>query len=87
MKLQLSENTAIANLRHYPDEVVEKLKRLLTAGAQVQPDPHRQGFYDLDNGSQTYFIHVAPSGKVWLLGSWRKDGNTSFPEKLEPTRA
>ena len=87
MKLQVSENTVINNLRDYPEDVVERLRSALTTGTQVQPDPHRKDFYDLNSGSQTFYIHVAPTGKVWLLGSWRKNDPTAAPERLEPSLA
>lgn len=61
----------IENLRHYPAELVEQLHRLLTQGAEAQPDRRRKGFYDLDSGTRVFFIHISPvSGNVMLLASW-----------------
>jgi streptogramin lyase len=78
MTLKL-DNSRIANLRNYPAEVVEKLRALLQAGASVYPDPRRQDFYDVENGSRMFYIHVAPNGGVWLLASWQKPASVPYP--------
>ena len=72
MTLLLDGTTQICNTRNYSVEVVEKLRALLQTGAPADPDPHRAGFYDVHNGSRTFYIHVSPRGKVWLLASWLK---------------
>ena len=72
MVLRLNGDVTIENLRHYPLETVEKLRTLLTAGAQAIPDSHRQNFYDVENGERMYYLHVSPRGKVWLLATWLK---------------
>jgi len=72
MTLVMKRNTQIDNLRNYPTEVVEKLRALLQTGANAYPDPHRQNFYDVENGSRMFYIHLAPNGRVWLLASWLK---------------
>ncbi len=74
MILRLGKDPIIDNLRHYPTETVEKLRSLLTEGAVACPDPRRKQFYDVQNGSQIFYIHIAPSGKVLLLASWLKPG-------------
>jgi len=73
MVLRVRENPRIDNLRNYPADIVEKLRALLVAGAQVYPDPHRREFYDVANGSRMFYIHVSPTGKVWLLATWLKE--------------
>lgn len=73
MVLRLNGNLNIENLRGYPAETVEKVRSLLMAGALAHADPHRDNFYELENGSQVYYIHVSPrGGKVLLLGTWLK---------------
>lgn len=73
MTLKLNGDHEIENLRHYPAGTVEKLNTLLAVGAFAIPDPHRKGFYDVQNGESMYYIHVCPSGKILLLATWRKD--------------
>ncbi len=73
MVLQMNANPGIENFRHYPDEVVQKLRGILARGANAYPDPHRKNFFDVENGSRMFFIHVAPTGRVWLLASWLKE--------------
>ncbi len=70
MRLRLETTPVIDNLRKYPVGTVEKLRGLLTAGAEARPDPHRKNFYDVDNGFEMFYIHIAPSGKVLLLAKW-----------------
>ena len=72
MILRLNGSTRIDNLRNYPSEIVEKLRALLSAGAVAYPDPRRDAFYDVENGSRMFYVHLRPSGKVWLLASWQK---------------
>lgn len=72
MILRLNGETRIDNLRNYPAEVVEKLRALLSAGANAEPDPHRENFYDITNGVRKFYIHLSPRGSVWLLSSWLK---------------
>ncbi len=74
MVLQLKDKPAIDNLRNYPEETVEKLRLLLAAGALAHADPHRQNFYELENGSRIFYVLVTPdTHKVVLLATWRKD--------------
>ncbi len=73
MVLQLNSNLTIDNLRNYPTETVDTLRALLAAGALAHADPHRENFYELENGSRIFYIHVAPrSSKVLLLATWSK---------------
>ena len=72
MVLRLMEDPTIDNLRNYPADIVEKLRALLVAGAEAYPDPRRKQFYDLQNGSRVFYIHLSPTGKVWLLATWLK---------------
>ncbi len=74
MILRLNGNPTIENLRNYPAELVDKLGALLAAGVQAHADPRRKNFYDVENGSRVFFIHVSPiSGKVMLLATWFED--------------
>jgi len=73
MLLHLSDNPRIDNLRNYPADVVEKLRELLAAGAKAYPDPRRKEFYDVENGARMFYIHLSPSGRVWLLATWLKE--------------
>ncbi len=81
MILRLNGNTRIEDLRNHPAEVIEKLRGLLAAGAQACPDPHRKDFYDVENGSRWFYIHLAPTGNIWLLATWLKQREEiSLPE-------
>jgi hypothetical protein len=73
MTLKLNGHHEIENLRHYPAATVEKLNNLLAVGASAIPDPHRKGFYDVQNGESVYYIHVCPSGRILFLATWYKD--------------
>jgi streptogramin lyase len=73
MILKLNGNTGIDNLRNYPADIVAKLRALLAAGARAYPDPKRKEFYDVENGSRMFYIHISTTGSVWLLASWIKN--------------
>jgi len=74
MVLQLNQPPSIENLRNHPPEMVERLRELLTAGAPARPDPHRKNFYEVEDGSRVFYIHISPlNGKVLLLAAWGGD--------------
>jgi hypothetical protein len=86
MKLRLEKEPIIDNVRNHPAEMVEKLRTLLVAGAPANPDPHRRNFYEVENCSKVYYIHLSPlSGKVMFLAAWDKDEyQEPVHEKLSP---
>ena len=74
MVLRLSEQPKIENLRNYPAEMVEKLRKLLASGAPAKLDAHRKDFYEVENCSRVFYVHVSPvNGTVMLLAIWEKD--------------
>ena len=61
----------IEDLRNHPAEMVATLRKFLAGGAKVAPDPKREGFYEVESGALSYYIHVSPvSGKILLLATW-----------------
>ena len=74
MLLRLTQNAQIEDLRKHPVAMIDKLRWLLVSGAEARPDPRRSGFYEVENHSQVFYIHISPvTGKVWLLAIWPKD--------------
>ena len=74
MVLRLNEQPKIENLRNYPAEMVEKLRELLASGAPAKLDAHRKDFYEVENCSQVFYVHVSPlNHTVMLLAIWDKD--------------
>jgi hypothetical protein len=74
MVLRFDGKLKVENLGNCPAETLEELRALLAAGAPSRPDPRRQNFYEVANGSREFFIYVSPStGKVALLASWLKE--------------
>lgn len=86
MKLRLEEEPIIDNLRNHPAEMVEKLRALLVTGAPAIPDPHRKNFYEVENCSKVYYIHLSPlNGKVMFLATWdKKDCEETISEDISP---
>jgi hypothetical protein len=72
MLLRLDYKPIIDNPRKCPPEAVEELRRLLAQGAPAIPDPHRKGFYDVEDGERVFYVHLAPNRNVWLLATWLK---------------
>jgi hypothetical protein len=78
----------IENLRNYPTEVVDELRRLLASDAPARPDPHRADFYELDGPTRVFYVHVsAVIGSVLLLGIWPREGAASDTKTREKSRA
>lgn len=74
MVLRVDTEPVIEDLRHHSAETVDKLRQLLASGAPATPDPRREHFFEVENGSRVYYIHISPvSGKVMLLATWLKE--------------
>ena len=64
----------IEDLRSHGLEAVMTLKRVLTCGAKVSPDPKRAGFYEVESRSTVYYIYAPRlNGKVTLLATWPRE--------------
>ena len=73
MLLRLNGDPKIEDLRNHPLECVERLRKLLRAGAPARPDPRRRDFYEVDDFGRVFYIHITPRGRVLLLAIWLKD--------------
>lgn len=74
MVMRLKNEPTIEDLGNHPREAVTILRQLLAGGARVQPDPKRADFYELEHGSDVYYIHISPvTGHILLLATWTKD--------------
>jgi hypothetical protein len=75
MVMRLEHEVNIENPRHHSLERVDTLRRLLAGGARVECDPKRPDFYEVESGSDIYYIHISPvTGNILLLAAWPKDG-------------
>jgi hypothetical protein len=64
----------IEDLRNHGLEAVMTLKRVLSCGAKVTPDPKRAGFYEVESRSTVYYIYAPRlNGKVTLLATWPRE--------------
>ncbi len=76
--MRLTRQPEIEDLRNHSAETVEKLRQLLASGAPAKPDPRRANFYEVQNHSRVFYVHISPSnGKVLLLATWLKDGEVA----------
>jgi hypothetical protein len=74
MVMQLEHERNIEDLGKHTTESVDRLRQLLAGGAQVYPDPKRPDFYEVESGSDVYYIHISPvTGKIFLLATWKAD--------------
>jgi hypothetical protein len=86
MILWLNTNVRLEDLRDHPPEAVEKLRALLAVGIEARVDPRRKDFYELEDGSQVFYIHVCPNGKVLLLAIWQRENKPASPRfHAQPT--
>jgi hypothetical protein len=78
----MESQICIENPRNHPAETVNALRNLLSGGTQVTPDPKRPNFYEVEDDSIVYYIHVFPtSGKVLLLATWPSESMLARMEK------
>ncbi|HXT86764.1 MAG TPA: hypothetical protein VN745_07060 [Verrucomicrobiae bacterium] len=78
MVMKLENELLIEDPRNHSRECVETLRRLLAGGARVEADPKRSDFYEVESGSDVYYIHISPvSGKILLLATWAKESAPS----------
>jgi hypothetical protein len=74
MATSIERDIHIENPRNHPAKTVNALRTLLARGTEVTPDPKRANFYEVEDDSVVYYIHVFPSsGKVLLLATWDCD--------------
>ena len=60
--------------RNHSLETQERLRRLLDSRASARPDPKRPNFFEIEDYTQVFYIHVAKaSGKVTLLAVWDRE--------------
>ena len=72
MRMNFGEVLEIKDLGNHPAVTLISLGILLAGTVDVRPDPKRKNFYDVEDGSTAYYIHVSPaSGTIVLLASWR----------------
>lgn len=77
MVMRLEHELNIEDPRHHSQERVETLRQLLAGGARVEADPKRPDFFEVESGSDVYYIHISPiTGKIVLLAAWQKDSVT-----------
>jgi hypothetical protein len=77
----------IENLRNYPAEVVDELRRLLASDAPARPDPHRADFYELEGPTRVFYVHVSANiGSVLLLGIWPREAVTDAAASRDKTK-
>lgn len=72
MILRLNESILIEDMRNHPAEALQRLRALLAAGTPARLDPRRKNFYELEDDSRVFYIHICPNGKVLLLAMWDK---------------
>jgi len=73
MRMNFGEVLKIEDLGNHSAATVISLGILLADTVNVTPDSKRKGFYEVENGSTVYYIHVSPvSGTIFFLATWEK---------------
>jgi hypothetical protein len=74
MVMRWENDVRVEDMRNHPQELVRRLETLLLRGAKLIPDPKHPGFFEIQNDTQVYYVHIVPnSGKVLLLATWMQD--------------
>lgn len=72
MRMTFGEVLEIQDLGDHPVGPAVSLGILLAGPTDVTPDPKRKDFYEVEDGSITYYIHVSPvTGIIYLLATWQ----------------
>jgi hypothetical protein len=73
MRMNFGEVLKIEDLGNHSAATVISLGILLAGTVNITPDLKRKGFYEVEDGSTVYYIHVSPaSGNIFLLATWEK---------------
>ncbi len=71
MRMNFGEVLVIEDLGNHSAATVIGLGIRLAGIVNVTPDQKRKGFYEVEDGSTVYYIHVSPvSGTIFLLANW-----------------
>lgn len=88
MVMQLKHEPTIEDLGNHPQEAVILLRQLLAGGARVEPDAKRPNFYELEHGSDVYYIHISPvTGHIMLLATWTNGAHEAAAASKSPQAA
>jgi hypothetical protein len=79
MVFRMAEVANIENPREYASQEVEDLRDLLLAGGEVERDPRRKHFYNLEGDKSAFYIHISPiTGNVMLLAKWSRQPSDCY---------
>ena len=71
IQMNFGDTVEIQDLRNHSAGTVMRLALLLAGAVCVRPTKRRD-FYEVEGGSQVYYIHVSPvTGIIYLLAVWR----------------
>jgi len=71
MVMRWEHDVQIQDIRNHPPELLRGLESLLLKGASLTPDARHPGFFEVQDGTQVYYVHIVPNtGKVLLLAAW-----------------
>jgi hypothetical protein len=71
--MNFGEVLTIEDLGNHSAATVIELGILLAGTVNVTPDLKRKNFYEVEDGSTVYNIHVSPvSGTIFFLAAWEK---------------
>jgi hypothetical protein len=79
--IKFNQGVKVENPRAYETGAVKHLRYLLEVGSPIERDPRRENFYEVNGGSQIYYIHVSPvSGNVVLLARWMRQTHGCYSD-------
>jgi len=76
MRMNFGEVLEIEDLGKHSAGTVIRLGIVLAGTVEVAPDPKRRNFYDVKNGSTTYYIYVSPfTATISLIAAWKNEAH------------
>jgi hypothetical protein len=71
MVMRWEHDVHIQDIRNHPKELLRGLESLLLKGASLTPDARHPGFFEVQDDTQVYYVHIVPNTrKVLLLAAW-----------------
>ncbi len=81
--MNFGEVLTIDDLGNHSAAAVIGLGILLAGPVNVTPDLRRKNFYEVEDGSTVYYIHVSPvRGTVFFLATWEKPAASRAPAHM-----
>jgi hypothetical protein len=80
--LQVTRPPDVKSLRGHSRELTNRLAELLARGVTARVDSQRDGFFEVTDGNQVFYVHISPvSPAILLLAIWSHVTDSQEPSE------